>query len=50
MKSKNHLPVKFNETMVMVEAGEKLQKHLHLPSATSIVNYIEFIGYDEMVI
>lgn len=47
MKSKNHLPVKFNETMMMVEAGEKLQKHLHLPSATSIVNYIEFIGYDE---
>ena len=46
MKSKNHLPVKFNETMMMVEAGEKLQKHLHLPSATSIVNYIEFIGYD----
>ena len=47
MKSKNHLPVKFNETMMMVEAGEKLQKHLHLPSATSIVNDIEFIGYDE---
>ena len=47
MKSKNHLPVKLNETMMMVEAGEKLQKHLHLPSATSIVNYIEFIGYDE---
>lgn len=47
MKSKNHLPVKFNETMMMVEAGEKLQKHLHLPSAISIVNYIEFIGYDE---
>ena len=44
---RNHLPVKFNETMMMVEAGEKLQKHLHLPSATSIVNYIEFIGYDE---
>ena len=33
--------------MMMVEAGEKLQKHLHLPSANSIVNYIEFIGYDE---
>ena len=47
MKSQNHLPVKFDETMMMVEAGEKLQKHLHLPSATSIVNYIEFIGYDE---
>ena len=47
MKSKNHLPVKFNETMMMVEAGEKLQKHLDLASATSIVNYIEFIGYDE---
>ena len=30
-KSKNHLPVKFNETMVMVEAGEKLQFTLILP-------------------
>lgn len=47
MKSKNHQPVNFNETMMMMENGEKLQKHLHLQSGKSIVNYIEFIGYDE---
>ncbi|MBS6172706.1 MAG: GntR family transcriptional regulator [Clostridiales bacterium] len=47
IKNKKYFADKLNETMMMVEAGEKLQKHLHLPSATSIVNYIEFIGYDE---
>lgn len=47
MNSKNHLPVNFKETMMMVEAGDKLRKYLHLQDDEIIVNYIEIIGYDE---
>ena len=42
MKSKNHLPVKFNETMVMVEAGEKTSKSTFIfqvpPLSSTILN------------
>lgn len=46
MSSKDHLPVKFKETMMMIEAGSKLKKHLNLQDDENIVNYIEIIGYD----
>lgn len=46
MASKDHLPVVFQETMIMVEAGEKVRNYLHLEDDT-IVNYLELIGYDK---
>ena len=46
MASKDHLPVVFQETMIMVEAGEKVRNYLHLEDET-IVNYLELIGYDK---
>ena len=46
MASKGHLPIYFQETMMMIEAGEKLQTQLQLQDNT-IVNYIELIGFDQ---
>ncbi|MCI8281959.1 MAG: GntR family transcriptional regulator [Lachnospiraceae bacterium] len=46
MNSKGHLPVNFQETMMMIEAGDKLRNYLQLSEDETIVNYIEIIGYD----
>lgn len=45
MESKDHLPVVFQETMMMVEAGAKVRNYLHLKDDI-IVNYLELVGYD----
>lgn len=47
MDSKGHLPVNFQETMMMIEAGDKLRGYLQLLEDERIVNYIEIIGYDK---
>lgn len=47
MNSKGHLPVNFQETMMMIEAGDKLRNYLQLNEDETIVNYIEIIGYDK---
>lgn len=47
MDSKGHLPVNFQETMMMIEAGSKLRNYLQLNEDETIVNYIEIIGYDK---
>ncbi len=47
MDSKEHLPVNFQETMMMIEAGDKLRNYLQLQEDETIVNYIEIIGYDK---
>lgn len=47
MKTKDHLPVTFQETMTMITAGEKLRNHLQLQEDETIVTYIEIIGYDK---
>lgn len=41
----NHLPCNFRETMMMVEAGEKISGYLQL-SDELIVNRIEILGFD----
>jgi GntR family transcriptional regulator len=46
MASKSHLPIIFQETMMMIEAGEKLRGQLQLQD-DNIVNYIELVGYDQ---
>lgn len=46
MDSKGHLPVNFQETMMMQTAGDKLRNYLQLQEDETIVNYIEIIGYD----
>lgn len=47
MASKGHLPVNFQETMMMQTAGDKLRGYLQLQEDETIVNYIEIIGYDK---
>lgn len=47
MNSKGHLPVNFQETMMMIEAGDKLRSYLQLSEDETIVNYIEIVGYDQ---
>lgn len=46
MASKNHLPCKFEESMTMIEAGEKMITQLKLTD-NNIVNHIKIFGYDK---
>lgn len=46
MDSKKHLPVNFQETMMMTEADDRLRRCLMLPGDETIVNHIEITGYD----
>lgn len=46
MANRDHLPVVFQERMMMMEAGEKIKNYLHLEDET-IVNYLELTGYDK---
>lgn len=46
MSTKNHLPVTFEETMMMIEAGDKIRKYLNMNDDDNIVNYMELLGYD----
>ena len=41
----DHLPVVFQESLTMVEAGDKIRSYLHLEDEM-IVNHLELIGYD----
>lgn len=45
MASKGHLPCSFQETMVLMEANDKVARHLQL-EPNSIVNHIEILGRD----
>lgn len=45
MSTRDHLPVVFQESLTMVEAGDKIRSYLHLEDEM-IVNHLELIGYD----
>ena len=45
MATRDHLPVIFQESLTMVEAGDKIRSYLHLEDEM-IVNHLELIGYD----
>lgn len=47
MQSKGHLPVEFEETMMMIEAGDKLKRYLQLPSDEMYLNFIGITGFDK---